>query len=150
MDQNEFCQKLKPFAISSDRASRETEILEPKELTGFRAILGGLLWLCQTRLDIIADVVLQQQEVARATIGTLKLANSAITKAKRYSWNCGLYFPSLAPPLKIGEVCDSSHATKTSSYAQEACLILLMPDKSFQVANSDSPHYKAMVNGEGD
>ena len=63
MAQDEFCQKVKPFSLSKARAKDDDSPLTAEELTGFRAILGALLWLCQTRLDIIADVVLAQQEI---------------------------------------------------------------------------------------
>ena len=69
MEQNEFCQKTKPFSLTKERAKNDASEFTPEELTGFRAILGALLWLCQTRMDIIADVVLSQQDVAKATIG---------------------------------------------------------------------------------
>ena len=99
----EFCQKLKPFPLTKERAAQDSQSLTPTELTGFRAILGALIWLCQTRLDVVCDVVLHQQEVGKATIGTLKLANSVITKAKKYSWNCGLYFPFSLSVISVRE-----------------------------------------------
>ena len=51
-EQDEFCQKMKPYPLTKDRAKQEGSKLIPTELTGFRAILGGLLRLCQTRLDL--------------------------------------------------------------------------------------------------
>ena len=121
--------------------------MTPEELTGFRAILGALLWLCQTRLDIIAEVVLSQQDVAKATIGSLKAANAVVTRATKYSWNCGLYFPPLNLPLKMATVCDSSHASKTTSYAQEGVLVLLMHDKQLELAKSGTPLYEELLKG---
>ena len=53
-------------------------------------------------------------------------------------------------PLKEMTVGDSSHATRTSSYAQEGCLILLMHDKSLQTLSLDSPHYRQIVNSRND
>ena len=58
VDQDEFCQKLKPYPLTKQRAADDDSDLTPTENTGFRSILGGLLWLCQTRLDLICDVVL--------------------------------------------------------------------------------------------
>ena len=128
--QDDFCQKLKPYAISKERSHMDSSPLTPDELSGLRAVLGALLWLCQTRLDIICDVVLSQQEVTRATIATLKAANSALHRAKKYASGCGLFYSKIKTPLKLFTVGDSSHATRTSSYAQEGCLILLMNDHS--------------------
>ena len=65
--------------------------------------------------------------------------------AKKYAENCGLYYPRLPHPLKLFTVADSSHATRTSSYAQEGCLILLMHDQSLKIVNSDSPQYKQIL-----
>ena len=127
-DQDEFCQKLQPFSINKERANKSDAALTPDELSGLRTVLGGLLWLCQTRLDIICEVVLAQQEVARATIQTLKNANAALTRAKKYAKSCGLVYPRIRTPLKLFTVGDSSHATRTSAYAQEGCIILLMND----------------------
>ena len=86
-EQDEFCQKLKPYSLTKERARQESSKLTPAELTGFRAILGGLLWLCQTRLDLICEVVMCQQHVSEATVKHLKMANSVVTKAKKYSSN---------------------------------------------------------------
>ena len=101
-EQDEFCQK--PYPLTKDRARQESSKLTPMELTGFRAILGGLLWLCQTRLDLICEVVSCQQHVAEATIKHLKVASSVVTKAKKYSSDnieqVGLFFPPLKWPLK--------------------------------------------------
>ena len=148
MAQDEFCQKIKPYPLKRERAKLDSSPLTPEELTGFRAILGALLWLCQTRLDIIADVVLSQQDVAKATIGTLKNANAIVTRAKKYAQDCGLYFPPLDLPLKMATVCDSSHASKTTSYAQEGVLILLMHDKRLELVTSETPLYKELKQGD--
>ena len=83
MEQNEFCQKLKPTYIPKERAFQDSSPLTPAEVTSFRQVLGALIWLCQTRLDLVCDVVLHQQETTRATIGTLKTANAIITRAKK-------------------------------------------------------------------
>ena len=120
-EQDDFCQKLKRYALTKERARQESSKLTPRELTGFRAILGGLLWLCQTRLDLNCEVAMCQQHVAEATIKYLKMANSVVTKAKKYSSDnvekVGLFFPPLKWPLKELTVADSSYATKETSYA---------------------------------
>ncbi len=150
MDQDELCQKLKPHAFTKERAKQENSDCTPAAITSLRGLLGGLMWLCQTRLDLVGDVVLQQQDITKATASMIKAANALITKAKKYGENCGLHFPRLKPPLKLGEVCDASHASRSTSYAQEGVIILLMPDRHMQVIRSDSPHYKALQDGEGE
>ena len=93
-----------------------------------------------------------QQNVAEATIKHLKMANSVVTKAKKYANDniekVGLYFPPLELPLKEVTVADSSHATKESSYAQEGVFILLGHDGRMEVVSSESPHYWYVYNAE--
>ena len=102
---------MQPYKLTKQRACQEDSPLTAAELTGFTAVLGALLWLCHTRLDIICDVVLSQQYTHSATIKHLKLANAIVTRAKKYASECGLYFPVLDTPFKLVTVADSSHAT---------------------------------------
>ena len=76
------------------------------------------------------------------------MANSVVSRAKRYAQNCGLYFPQLELPLKQLAVHDSSHATKDSVYAQEGVLILLMHDGQLEYVSSDSPLFKKVLNSK--
>ena len=126
MSQDEFCQRLQQTSI--DKRRRDDESLTPAETTTFRSLLGAMLWLCLTRLDLIADIVLAQQDISRVTIGHLRAVNNLVTKAKKYAASCGLYFRPLKPPLKLVCVADAGHATKASSYAIEGVLVLLMSD----------------------
>ena len=148
MAQDTFCQKLKPFYIPKDRAAQADSPLTPAERKGFRGNLGALLWLCQTRLDLICDVVLQQQEITTATIKTLKASNALINRAKKYADNVGLYFPPISPPVRLAVPADSSHANKGTSYAQEGVLILLTSDLHLQTVDVGSQQYKAVTNAE--
>ena len=90
------------------------------------------------------SIVLSQQDVCKATIKTLKNANTVINRAKKYRENCGLYFPRLELPLKEVAVHDSSHATKDSVYAQEGVLILLMHDRRLELVATGTPQYKKL------
>ena len=119
-------------------------MLDPKQKTQFRSGLGGLLWLCLTRFDLIADVALQQQEVTTPNIGHLREVNSIIARAKKYRQGCGLYFRKLTFPLKIVCAADAGANTKKSQYYREGALILLMSDdlpntgRQIKVEHSDS------------
>ena len=148
MEQNEFCQTMRPHVFTKERASRDSALLLPQEVTSLRAIIGGLLWICQTRLDVICDTVLLQQDVNTSTVGTLKMANSALTKAKKYAEHEGIIFPYITGPLTIAAIGDSSHASKEISYAQEGVIIALMEDKRLTTISSDSPHFRRLTNGE--
>ena len=55
--------------------------MTPAELTSFRSVLGGLLWLTATPLDLVADVCTLQAQVTRATIAHLRQANNVVRRA---------------------------------------------------------------------
>ena len=135
MDQGAFCQKLQPLSI--DRSRKDDEKLTPREITMFRSQLGALLWLCVTRVDLIADIVTLQQEISCPLIRHLRQTNLVIKKAKRAHDNCGLHYNFLKPPLKIFQFTDASHATKLSSYAMEGMMTLLMQDETDTIGTGD-------------
>ena len=58
--QQDFAKKLKPARVPQ---RGDEEKLDKDEITELRAILGGLLWLTATRLDINADLSLLQSRV---------------------------------------------------------------------------------------
>ena len=131
MDQREFCEKLTVLAIPGSR--RDDEPLAPKEITLFRSQLGALLWLCVTRPDIVSDVSFLQQEISAPNVGHLRATNIVVKKAKQNASSFGIRFPVLRPPLKIAQFTDASHATKTTSYAMEGIVTLLMEDHEFKL-----------------
>ena len=81
MSQDDFCGKLKTTTIAKDK--KDDDALSPQELTTFRSILGGLLWLTATRLDLVADVCLLQSNVTRAKIHHLRQANNVVAKPRQ-------------------------------------------------------------------
>ena len=78
--------------------------------------------------------VLLQSEVSKPKVAHLRAVNALIARAIKYREGVGLYFPVLKPPLKILCVHDARHVTKTSSYAQEGVLALLMEDRGPRVS----------------
>jgi hypothetical protein len=125
--QDEFCQKLVPLVL--DPTAKDDRPLTKDETTDFRSILGGLLWLCLTRMDVIADVVLLQQELKEPLYKHLREANKVLVKAQKYAAGCGLYFKKLVPPLRLVTVADTCGSSKKTAYAQEAVFIVLMEDR---------------------
>ena len=91
------------------------------------------MWLCQTRLDLVADIVLLQGDISIATIGHLKQANLVVRKAQKYRDGCGLIYPRISPPFVLWAPHDSSHAREGLSYAQEGALTLLAEDRHIPV-----------------
>ncbi|CAE8712610.1 unnamed protein product [Polarella glacialis] len=127
IDQDEFCQKLQPAEF--DDSKSDDAVTTPSDKTKFRSVLGALLWLCITRMDLIAEVVLLQGHVTAPTYGQLRAANALVVRAKKYAAGCGLHFCKLTPPLRILTITDASHASKLSSYAQEGVIVLLTEDR---------------------
>jgi hypothetical protein len=85
----------------------------------------------------VADVVRLQSAITTPEVLHLRAANTVVRKAKKYREGCGLYFPYLQPPLALRVFHDSSHATKTTSYAQEAVLVLLTTDYDISLPSQD-------------
>ena len=127
MEQDDFCRKLKTVDI--DPARGDEDALTSMELTAFRSVLGALLWLTATRLDLIADVCILQSMVTKATISHLKQANQVVRKAQsEIGQGLGLYFRKLRAPLRLACIHDSSAAGSVRQYAQEGVMVLLMED----------------------
>ena len=128
MSQDDFCGKLRPAEVPKDR--KDDDSLSPSELTLFRSILGGLLWLTATRLDLVADVCLLQSQVTRAKILHLRQANNVIKKAQsELGQGLGLHFRKLRRPHRLACIHDSSAAGNVRNYAQEGVLVLLCEDR---------------------
>jgi len=132
LHQQEFTRKLKTATVQSHRKDHGDLKLDSKELTDYRCILGAMLWLCNTRPDLLIDVGELQTDVNCATIAHLKVANALVTKTLRNSHKLlGLIYAPLHPPFRIVTNADSSHATKESAYAREGVMVLLMEDRGF-------------------
>ena len=128
MEQDDFCRKLKMVDI--DKTRRDDDDLTPSELTSFRSVLGGLLWLTATRLDLVSDVCILQTMVTKAKISHLKQANAVVRRAQaEIRQGLGLYFRKLRAPLRLACVHDSSAGGNVRHYAQEGIMVLLFEDK---------------------
>ncbi|CAE7553108.1 RE1, partial [Symbiodinium sp. CCMP2456] len=131
MSQDSFALKLKPAEIASAR--KDDELLSPSEVTMFRSILGGLLWVTATWLDLIAEVCALQAQVTRAKVAHLRQANGVVKRARQEAGQgMGLYFQKLVSPLRLACVHDSSAAGNVRNYAQEGILVLLCEDRMGQ------------------
>ena len=129
MVQSDFCSKMKPAEV--DVKKKDNERLKPEEVTSYRSILGALLWLTATRLDIIADVSQLASYVTTAEIRHLRMANQVLKRAQQPDFqDVGIYFMKLNPRRGLRLACfhDSSSFTKEKSYAQEGVIVMLMED----------------------
>eukprot|EP00438_Fugacium_kawagutii_P029807 Skav231475 [mRNA] locus=scaffold1100:530653:539709:- [translate_table: standard] len=129
MIQSDFCAKMLPAKIDNGR--KDNDKLTKEETTSYRSILGALLWLAATRLDLVADVSHLATHVTTAEIRHLRQANQVLKQAQDVKRkDVGLYFRKLHPEhgLRIACFHDSSSHTKEKAYAHEGVLILLMED----------------------
>ena len=129
MTQSDFCAKMTPAKIADGR--KDNDRLSKEETTSYRSILGALLWLTATRLDLISDVSQLATFVTTAEIKHLRQANQVLKRAQdKDCKDVGLYFRKLDPRHGLRLACfhDSSSHTKEKSYAHEGVLILLMED----------------------
>ena len=123
--QKEFAKRMKPAPVP-DRG--DDSPLTPPEVSDLRSILGALLWITATRLDVIADVSLLQSRVTKAEVQDLKNANEVLKKVTEYA-DMGLhyrYFKHKAKRLAV--IHDASAANKGRSYAQEGVIVCLTDD----------------------
>lgn len=120
--------KLKPVAVPQrDESSKLTK----EETSTFRSILGALLWITATRLDVIADVSVLQSRVTTAEVKDIKQANSILIKIRDYA-DVGLHYRIMENPnLQLMCIHDASAASKGRSYAQEGLIIGLAEDKFY-------------------
>ena len=129
MEQDDFCSKLK-ILVDIDKTRRDEDDLTPAELTSFRSVLGGLLWLTATRLDIVAEVCTLQSMVTKAKISHLKQANAVVKRAQaEIGQGLGLCYRKLRAPYRLACAHDSSAAGNVRQYAQEGIMVLLLEDK---------------------
>ena len=80
VDQQEFVDAMKVHDLKDIK--NPDRPLTPEETSQLRSILGGLLWVTATRLDLVADIGVLQSRVTRAKVSDLILANAIIKKAK--------------------------------------------------------------------
>ena len=130
VQQYEFTDNLKMAKI--ENAEDDERSLTREEVTQYRSVLGGLLWLTATRIDLIADVCRLQTFVTQAKVKHLKMANDIVKRAqdKKYK-NFGIIYRRLPKQYgwRLACIHDASSASQGRTYANEGILILLTCDK---------------------
>ena len=117
---------IKPIPVSYPKDL--SQVLDSQLQSSFRSLLCSVLYDLQTRMDIACEITQLQTYNKAATYLQLKQANGLLKRAQEDCRHMGLYFRPLVLPLKLASVADASHATASSSYAQEGGLILLCHD----------------------
>eukprot|EP00435_Cladocopium_sp_Y103_P051431 s1017_g16.t1 len=125
IDQEDFVQRMQPAPVPQ---RPDDSRLEPSEVSDFRSILGALLWITATRLDIVADVSVLQSRVTTATVKELKLANEVLVKAKDCREAALHYRRFQTPHQRLVCIHDASSANNGRHYAQEGILVMLADD----------------------
>ena len=129
IDQEEFTLALKTAEI--ENTSDPSRALLPAEISKLRSILGGLLWLTSTRLDLVSDVGVIQSRITKATVADFQTANAIVKKAKTKQYqDVGIIFRQFPANTswRLAVVHDASSASKGRAYSQEGVMVLLMPD----------------------
>ncbi|CAK8997028.1 Potassium voltage-gated channel subfamily H member 6 (Ether-a-go-go-related gene potassium channel 2) (ERG-2) (Eag-related protein 2) (Ether-a-go-go-related protein 2) (Voltage-gated potassium channel subunit Kv11.2) [Durusdinium trenchii] len=130
IQQYDFTDSLKMTDIKDDKD--EERSLTKEETTQYRSILGGLLWLTATRIDLIAEVCRLQTFVTQAKVKHLKMANAIVKRAqdKKYK-DLGIIYRRLPPHAgwRLACVHDASSASQGRTYANEGILVLLTVDR---------------------
>ncbi|CAK8997745.1 unnamed protein product [Durusdinium trenchii] len=126
ISQQEFSEKITPAPVP---AREDDSRLTPAEVSDLRSILGALLWVTATRLDVIADVSALQSRVTVAEVKDLKQANNVLMKVKEFA-DVGLHYRYFRTKHRR-LVCfhDASAASKGRNYAQEGVVIALADDE---------------------
>ena len=107
---------------------KDDEKLTREEISDLRSILGALLWLTATRLDIIADLSILQSRVTIAEVRDIKQANQILIKVNDFK-DTGLFYCYIKTKhQRLMCIHDASSASKGRHYAQEGVLIGLADD----------------------
>eukprot|EP00435_Cladocopium_sp_Y103_P053746 s991_g17.t1 len=125
ISQKEFAEKLKPAPVPN---KKDDEKLTKDEVSDLRSILGALLWLTATRLDIIADLSIIQSRVTIAEVRDLKQANQILDKVNEFKDTGLFYCHTKTKHQRLMCIHDASSASKGRHYAQEGVLIGLADD----------------------
>ena len=143
ISQADFAKKLEKVKIPE---KGDSEKLTPAETSSLRSILGALLWVTATRLDVVADVSILQSRVTVAEIRDLKYANQVVDKVKEFQ-DVGLHYRFLKTNnLRLVCIHDASSASQGRHYAQEGLLICLTEDKFY----NENLNYETIFNdGDG-
>ena len=105
--------------------------------TVYRSLLGAVLWLCLTNLNLIAYVIHLQCGVTSPLVKHSRSANKLVKRAVDYRENCGLHFPRLRSgcsrgpsqvPVRLVNVHDFSLPSKERKYGSESIAVLLSED----------------------
>ena len=95
LSQRDYALSLTRIDVSLDRRRQPWMMASPDEISALRAGNGKLAWLARhSRIDLMFDVALGQQRIAKATVDDVLRFNRVVTKAKRDA-HLKLLFPSV-------------------------------------------------------
>ena len=138
LQQERYCLALKPIPVDKARAQKVDAVCTSDEKHLLHAGIGGLLFLCYTRPDIVVDTLYLQSAVRSCCVGDLLAHNRLVAKAHRTSGR-GLVYPRLAEPTCIVAFADASGPSKKSAYAIEGKLIVRKEDTLIWADDGEFP-----------
>eukprot|EP00971_Amphidinium_carterae_P114418 2267140-Amphidinium_carterae.1 len=145
LDQEEFLESITPIKMEKGRSTNTDAECTKEEIAELRALVGSLLYLTITRMDIMADLSTLQSAVSEAKVEHLLLGNRVLNRAKRDK-DRGLVFKPLSYPLKIQVITDASFATKRTAYALLGVLVMITSESCDAKAPRGTAH---IIHGSG-
>eukprot|EP00971_Amphidinium_carterae_P349209 6490899-Amphidinium_carterae.1 len=134
LTQKHFLRSIKEIPLDKARSKSPTSPCNPQEITQLRGLIGSLLYLTITRLDLISDLCTLQSTVNNATVEQLIQANKTLKRAIKDE-DRGITFEPLVPPYRLQVITDASFATRRTSYALQGVILCLMEDRPGVEAN---------------
>ena len=128
MKQRDYALALKKIPLTRERAKLEPSACTAEEKHELHTGIGGLLFLCYTRMDLVLPTILLQSHVHAPVVRDIKDHNSVVEKAHLHC-DRGLVYQHLQQPTCLAAISDASGSTKKSSYAIEGRLACRKKDR---------------------
>ena len=126
--QTHYAAQLRCVDTSALDITKLDKELEPKYVSAYLSLLGGLSWLIQTRIDIAIYVVALQRAATKATTGHLLKLNKLTKWVRRKEFK--LTYKRLRAPCKLVTISDSAFRTEpNSNLAMRGSIIGICEDR---------------------
>ena len=128
LHQQVYALALKTIPLTKERARQEDQPCVASEKHELHVGVGGLLFLCYTRMDLVNSTLLLQSAVHAPFIRDIKFFNTVIGKAHARA-DSGLVYRRLQQPTCVAAIRDASGSAKRTSYAIEGRLVCRKDDR---------------------
>ena len=127
--QETYASQLKPLDASMWKGLPEESAANPKLLSLYQSLLGGVAWMAMTRVDVVVYIQSLQRHAHAPRVVDLKRLNTVARFIRKK--RVGLWYANIRGPTKL--MCFSDAAFKalveeSSGLALRGCAILLTAD----------------------